>query len=181
MLHVLNVSSESLLKVLEKMAEGSENFLDKSKKALKDIKSSLKDSLGKQWDNKVYASFAYVPILGPLVIFLYKRSQKLSMLHAKNAAYLQLAFCSIWLVIWLLENIPVFSHLLKLIQFIPFVTNALMYMFSILFILLSAYGALQGFREKTWLTPYLYQFFDKYLSRYAFKKDKGRQKTGNKT
>ena len=151
------------------MVEKSDKFLDKGKQAFKGLKSFVQDSLGDQSNAKTYASLAYVPLIGPLVVLLFKKDVKLPKLHAKNAAYLQTNFSLIWLLIWLLENFPLISDLLKLFQFIPFVTSALMYVNSILLVFASVYGAWQGYQEKTWFTPYLYQFFDKCLSRYVFK------------
>ena len=130
------------------------------KKKVASLKTALQESIQDDSNSQTYAILSYVPILGPLVVFLFKKGQKLSRLHAQNAAYLQTAFFSIWLVIWLAENLPVVSRFLKIFQFVPFITNALMYLNVIMLLLTSAYGAWQASRAKSWFVPYLYKFMD---------------------
>ena len=130
------------------------------KKKVASLKTALQESIQDDSNSQTYAVLSYIPVLGPLVVFLFKRGQKFSRLHAQNAAYLQIAFFSIWLVIWLAENLPIVSRFLKIFQFVPFITNALMYLNVITLLLASAYGAWQASRAKSWVVPYLYKFMD---------------------
>ena len=138
---------------------------EEGKKKASAIKETLQSSLQAQDNEKSYAKFAYTPFLGPIIVFLFKKGQKLSRLHAQNALYLQVCFIVILLFIWLISNIPVLSTIFKVVGVVPFVSNALLYVSFILFAGCSVYGAWQGSKGKVWVTPYLYSFINKYAAR----------------
>ena len=64
-----------------------------------------------------------------------------------------------------MENLPFASAILKIIQFVPFITNALLYLNIVFYIGLSVYGVMKGRKGIIWFVPYLYNFVDKYIHR----------------
>ncbi len=122
------------------------------------LKDTIQNSITNNTNPKGYATFSYVPLVGPLISFYFKKTHKIIKLHTENALYLQISFLFIWLCVWLAENIPIISSFLKIFQFVPFVTNALMYLNITIFILTSTFGAWNAYKEKQWVVPYLYKF-----------------------
>ena len=147
----------------EKIKDTGKKAWEKGKEGIKNLSENIHQSLEDETNEKTYGAFSYIPVLGPLVVFLFKKNQKFSKMHAKNASYLQGTAFVIWLFIWLLENIPLISHLLKAIQFIPHITNALLYINVVAFLILSFMGAMKGLNKKAWSIPVLNGLLDKYI------------------
>lgn len=142
-------------------------FIEAGKKAagtvkekIINVKETINQSLIDEKNERTYSVFAYVPIVGIIVVFLFKRNQKLSKIHAINAAYLQIGFVAIWIAIWLLENIPVLSDILKFIMAIPYITNALIYLNILMLIVFSIYGIFKANKGIKWKVPYVVDFIN---------------------
>ena len=139
----------------------SKEVLSKSKESVKKFSQQVNSSLHSEGKSNIFAAFAYVPILGPLVGWLYKKDQSLVKTHTIHAIYLQLSLLVILLAAWLLQNLPVVSSLLDLLKFNQFITNAIVYLSTIGFLVLSVLSATKAFQEQVWLTPVLYKFINK--------------------
>ena len=147
----------------EKIKDTGKKAWEKSKEGIKHLSDNIQHSLEDETNEKTYAAVSYVPFLGPVIVYLFKKKQKFSKWHAKNAAYLQGTAFIVWLVIWLLENIPFISHILKAIRFIPHITNALLYTNIVAFIVFSFIGIFKALKNNKWSTPLLNSFIEKYL------------------
>ena len=152
--------------------EPKDSWNEKKKKAIA-IKTSIQESINDEVHSDKYATFAYIPCVGPIVAFSFKKSQRFVKLHAQNAFYLQAAFFAIWLCVWLIENLPIISSFLKVLQFVPFVTNALMYLNVIVFLVISSIGAWNAHQKKVWMTPFLYKFINEKIFKGLNRSKKG--------
>ncbi|MDH5719495.1 MAG: DUF4870 domain-containing protein [Spirochaetia bacterium] len=158
-----NIKDKKETETAEKIKDSGKKAWEKSKEGIKHLSENIHQSLEDDSNEQTYGAFAYIPLIGPLVVYLFKKKQKFSKLHAKNALYLQSSALILWLTIWLLENIPFISHLLKAIQFIPYITNALLYINIVTFFILSLIGAYKGFNKNLWTIPVLTAFIEKYI------------------
>jgi len=146
-------------------SEKPKQFWNKSKDAAKKVSDSVQNSLHDESNSKLYAALAYVPIIGPIMVFVFKKNQKLAMFHAQNAGYLQISFFLIYLAVWLFEFLPILSQLLGMIQFVPYMTDAIKYINIMGLLVLSVMGAIQANAGKLWTVPYLYDFFNKMVNK----------------
>ena len=71
---------------------------------------------------------------------------------------------SIYLVVSLLEKLPIVSTILKTAQFVPIVTDAINYLSGLVFIFLSVFAAIQAFQGKTYKIPFLSELGNKYVN-----------------
>lgn len=140
----------------EKFSQGTREVWQKSKEKVKNLGQNVYQSLEDQSNAPLYGALAYIPVLGPLLVFVFKRNLGLAKKHAENASYLQVTFFIIWLVVWLLENLPLISTILKGIQFVPFITDAVMYLNVVGLLVLSVYGAVQSSNKKEWRVPVIF-------------------------
>lgn len=147
-----------------KTRKKTENLFGKSRESVDQLRNNVQSSLESNENEKFYASFAYIPLLGPLVCFLFKRKQRLTFIHAKNSSYMQFSMIILLFIIWLLNNIPGISHLLKMIMFSPIITNAILYIGAVLYLVGSVYGAVKANERKPWVVPYLYETMEKFFS-----------------
>jgi uncharacterized membrane protein len=143
------------------------DIVEKSKENIKQAKGKVIDSLENEGNENIYASLSYLPVLGTIIVYLFKKEIKFVMGHAKNSLFNQLLFGIVLFVIWFLINMPLISTILKATLFIPVMTSAIMYIDIIFIIASSIYGAIKAYNLKTWETPYIYVFFNKY-SKKAF-------------
>ncbi|MDH5716089.1 MAG: hypothetical protein OEZ22_00455 [Spirochaetia bacterium] len=151
----------------EKIKNTGKKVWDKSKESIKHLSENIHESLEEDTNENLYASLSYFPVLGPLIVFIFKKNQKISKYHAENAMYLQGFFFLIWFSVWLLENIPLISHLLSAILFIPHITNAILYVNTAGYLTFSFMGVYYSSKGQKWSVPFLYDFCDK-----KFKKNK---------
>ena len=140
--------------------ENAEEILKQTKERIKVVKEKTQQSLKDEANVTTYAALAYLPVIGPLIVYIFKRNQRVSVENALNASYIQGAYVSIWFFVWLLENIPVVSTLLKVILFIPNITNAISYLNVVTLLTFSIYGAIEGSQGRIFRTPYLFDLFD---------------------
>ncbi len=150
----------------DRFGEGSKHAWQKGKDRLRDLGENVSRSLEDQSNEKFYSALAYVPVIGPIVTWLFKRAQKLTRLHTIQAFYLQLSFLVVWLVIWLLENLPLISDILSLVRFKPNMTDALMYLNVVSFIIVSALAAFRANQGERWQVPGFFEFMNKYFRLY---------------
>lgn len=150
----------------------AKNWRDRSKKLiesgrdkLKDVSGNVQKSLNDDSNDRTYGTIAYFPVIGFLIVFLFKKKQKFAQLHAINALYIQIFFTAVWLTVWLLENLPIIEWILGLIQFKPNMTNAIMYLDIIFLLGFSIYGAVQAYSGKPFKVPYLSALFQKIRNR----------------
>lgn len=139
------------------LTESAKKMLEKSKEKLRQLSEQVHESVEDTTNGPLYAALSYFPVIGPVIALLFKRNIPLVKQHAKNAAYIQGAFSLVWLAIWLLENLPLVSFILKAIQFIPYMTNAFMYLDVMLLIALSSYGAIEASQSREFKAPWLYE------------------------
>ncbi len=160
--------------------DSKDSWREKKKKVIA-IKTGIQKSINDETNTGGYAAFSYIPCVGPVIALSFKRSQKLVKLHAQNALYLQGSFFSIWLCVWFTENLPIISSFLKVLRFVPFVTNALMYFNVIIFLLASAVGVWKAYQKKMWTTPFLYKFISENMFKISgrFKKGKNEETDSN--
>ncbi len=142
----------------------AKELLEKGKENTQKLRQNIQKSLEDPDNEKTYASLAYLPVLGVIICFLFKRKQKLTMIHAKNSAYVQIAFLGFLLGVWLLSNVPVISHILKAILFVPIITNALLYVGTIAFIATLGIGYFNASHGKIWVMPYLFEIMESYFN-----------------
>lgn len=149
---------------VKKSRKKTKEWMEKGKESIDQIKGNVHNSLEDNENEKFYSAFAYIPIIGPLACFLFKRKQRLTIIHAKNSTYMQLTFLILLFLIWLLNNIPGISHLLKVILFSPIITNAVIYIGIILYLTGSIIGAIRGNEGKVWVVPYLFETMEKFFN-----------------
>lgn len=112
-------------------------------------------------DHHLYATLSYIPLLGPLLVYSFYRESPFARHHAKNAFLLQTAFAAALLLTWLLTNLPGISTILRLTLFVPFVTNAMLYLAVVALLTLSLTGSWKAYRGKEWRVPFLFDFIEK--------------------
>ena len=142
----------------------SKEAWDKGKEKIKSLSESVQSSLHTEGNERFYAAFSYVPLIGPIICWVFKRHQPLTLSNLKNAVYLQLALICFYLIILLLEGLPIISTILKTALFVPIVTGAASYLSGLVFIFLSIFAAIQAFQGKTYKIPFLSDFGNKYIN-----------------
>ncbi len=148
----------------EKAKVKTKELWEKSKENLQKLSQNIHKSLKDPDNENTYASLAYLPVLGVVIGFLFKRKQKLTMLHARNSAYVQIAFLGFLLGVWFISNVPVISHILKAILFVPIITNALLYIGTIAFMVTLGIGYFNASHGKIWVVPYLFETMEVYFN-----------------
>ncbi len=111
-------------------------------------------------EDHFYGTLAYIPIAGPILVFLFYRDKRFAAIHAKNALYLQGTFVAVLLFIWLCKNLPALSTILKLVLFIPYITDAITYLAVVGFVLISLTGAWKAHNRSLWKVPLLNDLFE---------------------
>ena len=142
----------------------SKEAWDKGKEKIKSLSDSVQSSLHTEGNERFYAAFSYVPFIGPMICWAFKKHQPLTLSNLKNAAYLQLALMGVYLIVLLLEKLPIVSTILKTAQFVPIVTDAANYLSGLVFIFLSVFAATQAFQGKTYKIPFLSDLGNKYVN-----------------
>ncbi|RME91940.1 MAG: hypothetical protein D6767_04185 [Candidatus Hydrogenedentota bacterium] len=145
------------------LTESAKRMLEKSKSAIKQVSEQISHSAEDPATTPWYAALAYFPILGPVISLILKRGEPFVKQHALNASFLQTGFAIIWLAVWLLENLPLISGILKLIRFVPYMTNAFMYLDVMFLLALSSYGVIEAIGGREFKAPIVYDLGEKFL------------------
>ena len=136
---------------------------EKGKERFKSAGKQISSSLESDGNERLYSAFSYIPIIGPIIVWIFKSKKSLGKFHASQATYLQILFFAIGLAVWLLENLPLISAILRGVQFVPIITNAIMYVNTIALIIVSIYAALQAKQGLTWRIPILFNIFNSFF------------------
>lgn len=130
----------------------------------KNIRENINDN-NKQ-HTIIDALLTYFPLVGPIYIILTHKENSFLKSHTTNATYLHISFISVTFLLWLLENFPLVSHFLKLINFVPDMTNAFHYLNWALLLILTAQGIKKTIQNKEWKIPYIYEFIEHYRKKF---------------
>lgn len=104
---------------------------------------------------KIYAAIGYIPIVGWIVPYFLKKNDDFCQFHGRQSAVLSLIFIVLMTMIWLMNNLPILSHILSWIGITSNILPAITYISTVLFIGVSAYAAYKAFDEEQWDIPFI--------------------------
>ncbi|MCE9499291.1 MAG: DUF4870 domain-containing protein [Leptospira sp.] len=110
---------------------------------------------------ELYAAIAYIPFVGWIIPFAFRKHQKLCEFHAKQSFKVNLGIAGILFTIWILRYFPIISWLLTLVKFNPIVTDFLNYAAWILLIGYSVLGASKAYNKEMYELPLVAEIEEK--------------------
>lgn len=108
-----------------------------------------------------YAALAYIPFIGWILPFAFRKHQKLCDFHATQAFKLNLGIAAIMCTVWILKFFPIISWILTTIKFNPIVTDFLNYLAWIVLIAFSALGAVKAYNKEMYELPFISEIENK--------------------
>lgn len=140
----------------DNMDSGEEkSFLKKVTTKTKDVTTKVKDSVDSNENFHIYAAIGYIPFIGWMIPYFTKKESDLAQFHAKQSAVLTVLFVGLMAVVWILNNLPVLSHLLSWIGVKAFIVPAITYTGILIFLAASAVAAYKGYQKEQWDIPLL--------------------------
>ncbi|MCC6274856.1 MAG: DUF4870 domain-containing protein [Leptospiraceae bacterium] len=110
---------------------------------------------------ELYAALAYVPFIGWILPFAFRKHQKLCDFHATQAFKLNLGIAAIMCTVWILKYFPIISWVLSAIKFNPIVTDFLNYLAWIVLISFSSLGAIKAYKKEMYELPLIAEIEEK--------------------
>ncbi len=131
------------------------SLLKKVTTKTKEVKNKVRDSVESKDNFHFYAAIGYIPFIGWMIPFFTKKESDLAQFHAKQSAVLSVLFIGLMAIVWILNNLPVLSHLLSWIGVKAFIVPAITYTGILVFLGLSAIAAYKGYKKEEWDIPLL--------------------------
>ncbi|MEI1277343.1 DUF4870 domain-containing protein [Leptospira venezuelensis] len=117
-------------------------FLEETKRLLE----------GEEYPN-LFAAISYIPFLGWVIPWFFRKKQEICKFHALQAIKLNLGFLFLYLVVWFLREFPILSTILKWIHANPIVTDFISYVAWLALLGYGILGALQAYQGKLFVLP----------------------------
>jgi uncharacterized membrane protein len=159
----------------EKLKEGISKIQSKTNK----IRHEVEDSIKSETNYNIYSALGYIPFVGWIIPYFFKKKSVECQFHARQSAVLTMIFIIIMAIVWILNNMPILSHILSLIGIKAFLVPAITYSATVLFIVVSGLAAYYAYHSESWEIPFLPKIRE-FLSN-LFRNDlEGERKQSNK-
>lgn len=145
--------SSSNKKPKDKLKDGISKIQDTTRK----LKTDVEDSIKSDTNYQIYSAIGYIPIIGWMLPYFFKKKSSDCQFHAKQSAVLAVIFIMIMTVVWILNHLPILSHLLSFIGIKSFLIPAITYSSSVLYIGVSLVSAYKAYNRDKWEIPFLPQ------------------------
>jgi len=120
---------------------------------IRDIQSRLMKNL--QGGDQLAAAVAYVPLVGWIYPYFFKREDELCQFHGRQALKLNGALVAIYIAVWFLENFPLSAWLFGTGEPLNALSRTVWLVTLLGFLAVSVVAALKAFAEELWEIPYL--------------------------
>jgi uncharacterized membrane protein len=140
---------------LKKVRDKSLDVGSKVKSKSQQASAKLKDSLKSHENYNQYAAIGYIPIIGWLIPYFGKKESDHCQFHAKQSAIMALLFITVMAIVWILNNLPILSHILSWIGIKTFIIPAISYTVVALYLIISAFAAYKAYQGERWQAPLL--------------------------
>lgn len=125
-----------------------------------DFTESLKDR-GKEWRN--WAVYSYIPLVGWIYPYFFRKEEELSQFHAKQAMQLNVISLIAYFVIWILEYFPITAIFFGPGSILHPISRTIWLVVFFGYVALSGVGAYQAHSNRNWEIPYLKKGVDKIM------------------
>ena len=143
------------------------NFFEQIKLYLNQF---LEHTRGEENQN-YYSSSAYVPFVGWLFVYVFRREQPFCVFHAFQALKINLLVSIAFFILWFLTSFPPVKWFLSLVFFVPIVTDFLEYLTWVFLLFYSGWGAYLAYTGHETFLPYLDKL-EKFLDKSDSKSSK---------
>lgn len=143
---------------LENEEGGVKATVEEVSRKAKEFTSSVKETFEGSESNRLFAALGYIPVLGWILPYFFKREDELCQFHGKQSFVFSIFFIIMMTVVWIVENLPILSHLLSWIGIKAFLVPLLLYGTLLIYLGASAYAAYKAFQDEIWEIPYLGKF-----------------------
>lgn len=121
---------------------------------IKEIQDKFFKNINNGGDQLVAAA-AYIPIVGWIYPYYYKKTDELCQFHGRQGALLNGAMLAIYFAIWLLEHFPLTSWLFGDGSVFYPISRSIWLVTAAVYALISIFCALKAISEEKWEVPYL--------------------------
>ncbi len=127
---------------------------------IREIQNRLMNNLGDGEGGEVAAAIAYIPLVGWIYPYFFKKDDDFCRFHASQALKLNLAIVALYFGIWILENFPLTGWLFGLDAVFHPLTRSIWLIAAALFLGLSGVGAFKAISDERWEVPYIMTYID---------------------
>jgi uncharacterized membrane protein len=114
----------------------------------------LENAKGEENQN-YYSAAAYVPFVGWLFVYIFRRNQSFCVFHAFQALKINLLVSIVFFILWFFTSFPPVKWLLSLVLFVPIVTDFLEYVTWVFLLSYSSWGAYLAYTGNETFLPFL--------------------------
>ncbi len=107
---------------------------------------------------RIKAATAYIPVFGWIYPYYFHRNDENCQFHARQSVLFSLFFIIMMTMVWILNNVPILSHLLSWVGVKGFLVSFLLYGTLFVFFGGSGFAAYQAYQGERWSIPYLRSF-----------------------
>lgn len=140
---------------------------------IRDIQSRLMKNL--QDGDQLAAAVAYVPLVGWIYPYFFKKEDELCEFHARQGLKLNLALIAVYFLVWVLENFPLTGFLFGAGEPLNALTRTVWLVAMLGYLGISIVAALKAFAAELWEIPYLDDAADMVFEAIQKEREAGRR------